>query len=149
MEQNALDGTAYDPTDFLGDLRNGIWAELSESSVTTDAFRRNLQRLYIDLIDTRLNADDVGWNDMRAFLRGQLKTLDSEVASSITRADDDATRFHLEDVRDEIAAILNPEIYRPETNATQLDGFDEAPDPFDRIRCTGVGWTSSSSLSAG
>ena len=131
VEQNALDGTAYDPTYFLGDLRNGIWAELSESSVTTDAFRRNLQRLYIDLIDTRLNADDVGWNDMRAFLRGQLKTLDSEVASSITRADDDATRFHLEDVRDEIAAILNPEIYRPETNATQLDGFDEAPDPFD------------------
>ena len=68
---------------------------------------------------------------MRAFLRGQLKMLDSEVASSITRADDDATRFHLEDVRDEIAAILNPEIYRPETNSTQLDGFNEAPDPFD------------------
>ena len=131
VEQSALDATAYDPTDFLTDLRNGIWTELSAASVSTDPFRRNLQRLYLDLIDNRLNAEEVQWNDMRAFLRGQLKTLDTEVEASISRANDDATRFHLEDVRDEIATILDPEIYRPGINGGSEDGFDEEPDPFD------------------
>ncbi len=131
VEQSALDGAAYNPTDFLADLREGIWAELSDTTVTTDAFRRNLHRLYLDLINTRLNADDVQWNDMQAFLRGQLKTLDSEVEASISRVDGDATRFHLEDVRDEIATILDPEIYRPGLDAGPVDRFDEVPDPFD------------------
>ncbi len=131
VEQSALDDDAYRPTEFLADLREGIWAELSDQAVSTDAFRRNLQRLYLDLIDTRLNSDDAQWNDMRALLRGQLRTLDTAVESSLARAGDDATLFHLQDVRDEIAAILDPEIYRAGLIANQGNGFDEAPDPFD------------------
>ena len=131
VEQSALDDDAYRPTEFLADLREGIWAELSDQAVSTDAFRRNLQRLYLDLIDTRLNSDDAQWNDMRALLRGQLRTLDTAVESSLARARDDDTLFHLQDVRDEIAAILDPEIYRAGLIANQGNGFDEAPDPFD------------------
>ncbi len=131
VEQNALDDSAYKPTEFLTDLREGIWAELSDQAVSTDAFRRNLQRLYLDLIDNRLNRDDAQWNDMRALLRGQLRTLDTAVEASLARAGDDATLFHLQDVRNEIAAILDPEIYRAGLIANQGNGFDEAPDPFD------------------
>ena len=44
-EQRVLEGAAYGPVEFLGDLREGIWAELSDTSVSIDAFRRNLQRV--------------------------------------------------------------------------------------------------------
>src|SRR5262249_55195992 len=45
IEQEAIDGAAsYKPTDFLADVRKGIWSELNSSQVKIDAYRRNLQR---------------------------------------------------------------------------------------------------------
>ena len=127
VEQSALDDTAYGPTQFLGDLRNGIWRELSEESVSTDAFRRNVQRLYLDVIGRRLNSDDAVWNDLRSFLRGQFRTLDTEIQSSIDRAADEATLFHLQDVRDQITELLDPN----SSESSGGEGFNELDDPFN------------------
>ncbi len=138
VEQEALDTNAYTPTRFLGDLRNGVWSELAEESVRTDAFRRNVQRIYLDLLDARLNGNGSVSDDMRAFLRGQLAILDGEVAASVARASDQATRFHLEDVRDHIARILDPKFSRSGAGGggTNTFGIDD-PDPFDPYTING------------
>ncbi len=132
VEQEALDQNAYGPVEFLGDLRNGVWSELAEPSVRMDAFRRNVQRLYLDLIDARLNGNDAVSDDMRAFLRGQLTILDGEVAASVARAADQASRFHLDDVRAHVSRILDPKFSRADDSGDGANGFAfDGPDPFD------------------
>lgn len=122
-EQHALDALTYTPTRFLEDLRRGVWSELFEPTVSTDAFRRNLQRVYLELIEERIDSDDAIWNDMRAFLRGQLRALDGEVQAAMNRIANTDTRYHLEDVRDEIARILDPSRVRREQPQGPPGGF--------------------------
>ena len=108
-EQEAIDGpAAYAPTDFLADLRGGLWRELDEANVRTDAYRRNVQRAYLDLVDDQLAGDASADGDTRPFLRGELRALDRTIATALPRANDRATRLHLEDARDRIAQTLAP-----------------------------------------
>ena len=109
VEQQALDGdVAYAPTDFLADLRGGVWRELDEAEVEIDAYRRNVQRTYLEVIDDRLNGRSPAEDDARPFLRGELRALDRSAATALARVSDRATRLHLEDVQDQIARTLNP-----------------------------------------
>ena len=128
VEQYTIDGeAAYSPDEFLRDLRNGLWAELLTPSVAIDPFRRNVQRTYLAIVDTRLNGRTPVSNDMRAFLRGELRRIDEEIAGIISRAADDMTRYHLEDVRIEIGNILDPAFPRSvrSTNRNASQGFGE------------------------
>ena len=109
IEQEALDGGAvYAPTVFLADLRHGIWRELDQGSVEVDAYRRNLQHLYLSTMDQKLNGPRPVTNDERAFVRGELRSLDAALGVAVTRATGRATRLHLEDARDQIARALDP-----------------------------------------
>jgi hypothetical protein len=114
VEQEAIDGTAaYRPTDFFADLRKGIWSELSAPQVKIDAYRRNLQRSYLDIFDEKLNGRVPVTNDMRAFMRGELGTLKGTLAAALAKARDRATQLHLQDAQDQIAKILDPKLGRP------------------------------------
>ncbi len=109
VEQEAIDGdTAYPATNFLADLRAGLWAELDAPDVRIDAWRRNVQRVYLDLIDGQLNGRQAAGGDARPFLRGELRALDRTIGAAVARVADRATRLHLEDVQDEIARTLDP-----------------------------------------
>ena len=111
VEQQAIDGAvAYAPTDFLADLRGGLWRELAEVDVEIDAYRRNVQRTYLDLIDDRLNGRSPAEDDARPFLRGELRALDRSIAAALAQVSDRATRLHLEDVQDQIAKTLDPSV---------------------------------------
>lgn len=115
-------GDTYSLAEMLGDVRHGIWSELTSGRVRVDPFRRNLQRAFIDQIANRLapapNASlfgiqiflgrRVGSTDARALLRGQLIELDAEIRNALPRAADRETRFHLLDARDQIDRILHP-----------------------------------------
>ena len=76
--------------------------------VEIDAYRRNVQRTYLDLIDDRLNGRSPAEDDARPFLRGELRALDRSIASALAQVSDRPTRLHLEDVQDQIDRILNP-----------------------------------------
>ena len=134
VEQEAIDGdAAYSATDFLAELRAGLWAELDAPAVRIDAWRRNVQRVYLDLIDGQLNGRQPVGGDARPFLRGELRALDRSIGAAVARGADRATRLHLEDVRDEIASTLDPPVLPPATTgARALAGFDGEPphDPF-------------------
>jgi hypothetical protein len=49
------DDDAYSPTEFLGDMRNGLFEEFSNRRPEVDLYRRGLQRLYVDHLANALN----------------------------------------------------------------------------------------------
>ena len=124
VEQQALDGEqAYQPADFLADVRKGVWKELDGPQVKIDAYRRNLQRAYLDLANNKLNAPPqtlpqglpaafaglfMTSGDERPLYRAELRALNASVGTALARATDRATKAHLEGVRDQIAKILDP-----------------------------------------
>ncbi len=133
VEQEAIDGdAAYAATDFLADLRAGLWAEIDSPDVRIDAWRRNVQRAYLELIDGRLNGRQAAGGDVRPFLRGELRAIDRTVGAALERSADRATRLHLEDVRDTIARTLDPPAASAAGGGRALAGLDGAPpdDPF-------------------
>jgi Met-zincin len=115
VEQEAIEGEkAYHPVDFLADIRNGIWSEARGTGIVKiDAYRRNLQRSYLELMNDKLNGRQPVNDDQRPFIRGELRALNADVSRSLARARDRATRMHLEDVKDQIAKILDPKLAPP------------------------------------
>jgi hypothetical protein len=100
--------TAYRPADFMVDVARGIWSELSLRAVQIDAYRRNLQRAYLEVVDDKLNGRQPATTDGRPLARAQLRTIDAQARLALARAVDRTTRAHLQDVRDQIARILDP-----------------------------------------
>ncbi len=109
----------YSVGDMITDLHASVWGELDDRSVLVDVYRRNLQRGFLETVENELSppptrsgvggVQDQSWNsDVRPVLRGELRKIDREAALALPRAADQMTRLHLEDVRAEIARILDP-----------------------------------------
>ncbi|MCL6565019.1 MAG: zinc-dependent metalloprotease [Acidobacteriia bacterium] len=135
VEQEAVDGpTAYRPVDFLADVRRGIWSELDTPAPQIDAYRRNLQRAYLDLVNEKLNGRQPVNDDARALYRGELRALDRALAAAIPKTSDRSTRLHLQDARDQIARILDPKFAAQQPQQPQRssfgDGFETDPEPL-------------------
>jgi len=112
-EQAAIQGDAsYAPVEFLSDVRAGIWSELRSPNRAIDPYRRNTQRIYLDTIDNRLNGGAEPSAEVRALLKGELRSLRAQLVAAIPRAADRASRLHLEDSRDTIDEILDPRAMR-------------------------------------
>jgi hypothetical protein len=111
VEQEAIDGAAaYAPIDFLADVRKGVFSEIyGTTAAPVDAYRRNLQRAYIETLSNRVNGAQAQSDDVRAFFRGELKTLDGDL-SSMRGSTDRATKLHVEDLRQQIARALDPSV---------------------------------------
>ena len=129
VEQETIDGAAaYAPLDFLADVRRGIWSEIYAGGPTAvDAYRRNLQRAYVETLSSRVNGAQAQSDDARAFFRGELKTLDRDLETALGRQLDRATSLHLQDVRTQIARALDPTVQGAAPSArttTELDEFD-------------------------
>jgi hypothetical protein len=121
----AKSGEGYGLTEFLGDVRTGIWRELASGTVTIDPFRRELQRSYLNAAAGKINPAPFvppagfpvqllqqigparGTSDIKAAFRAELRTLDGDLAKAIPRSSG-ITRAHLQDARDQIQKILKP-----------------------------------------
>jgi uncharacterized protein DUF4953/uncharacterized protein DUF5117/uncharacterized protein DUF5118 len=124
VEQEAIDGAAaYRPTDFFEDLRRGLWSELDSPTIRIDAYRRNLQRAYLELLADRLNGRSPVTDDQRPFIRGELRMLNQTIARVLARTMDRETRLHLEDARDQIAKTLDPKFAQPQPAASAASPF--------------------------
>jgi hypothetical protein len=124
VEQEAIDGlAAYTPADFLAAVRHGIWRELDGGTVVIDAYRRQLQRNYLDLVNSKINGGASGLpaglppelaglfafsGDEKGFYRTELRSLNTSIVAALGKSSDRATRAHLESARDEISRILDP-----------------------------------------
>src|SRR4029453_13785781 len=132
VEQEALDGAAaYQAVDFLADVRRGSWSEIyNDPAPVVDAYRRNLQRAYIETLADRVNGRTAAADDVRAFFRGELKTLEADLKGSGAKATDRATRMHIDDVLNQIAHALDPAI-RGTAAGTPGAGPGTGADEFD------------------
>ncbi|WP_417370792.1 zinc-dependent metalloprotease [Gelidibacter japonicus] len=117
-----IDGTAiskdnYSVLEMLQDLRKGIWKELNNNQ-TVDVYRRNLQRAYIDrmafLMTEELkpgrgvSAYNVNQSDVRAFVRGELNTLKTQLNGRKNTVANTETKYHYQDAVKRIELILDP-----------------------------------------
>src|SRR5207342_3384876 len=132
VEQEAIDGdAAYRATDFLADVRKGVWSEVyGDGQVTVDAYRRNLQRTYIETLGDRVNGRAVASDDARAFFRGELRTLTADLKTALSRVTDRPTQLHLEDIQAQIAHPLDPAI-QGTAGAAAAGRVGTAVDEFD------------------
>lgn len=124
IEIDALPNGAdrYTLPTMLTDLRRGIWSEIYAGK-TIDAYRRRLQRVYLEAMAAKINppapnpalaAFGLGGPsvralaDFRGLLRAEMNDLSRELATAAGRTNDRATRAHLEDARDQIRKMLDP-----------------------------------------
>jgi Met-zincin/Domain of unknown function (DUF5117)/Domain of unknown function (DUF5118) len=139
VEQEAIDGAAaYRPTDFLADVRHGIWREIDGPGVIRiDAYRRNLQRSYIDVMASKLNGRIPVTDDYRGLIRMELHDLSVAIGAASARATDRMTRAHLADARDQIAKALDPKFVPPAPVTTTLFpfGVDNSLESFSFADC--------------
>jgi hypothetical protein len=144
VEQEAIDGSSsYGPAGFLADVRKGIWKELEAPQVKIDAYRRDLQHAYLDLINTKLNAAQPGGfggfggfsassPDEKPLYRAELKSLNSAIGAVLAKTQDRETKAHLEAARDQIAKILDPRFAPPANpNGNAFRMFSDQFDPND------------------
>ena len=128
VEAAVIDTGTYTPLQFLTDLRRGVWKELASPGRPIDLFRRNVQRVYLDTIDNRLNGSAAASDEIRALLRGELRVIDRQIAAALSAVTDTATRRHLEDVRESISATLDPRVVRESAAALGLPSVVVAAD---------------------
>ncbi len=125
LENEALNGDeAYTTMDMMTDLRNGLFSEL-KSSRKIDMYRRNLQRAYVERLETLMTKEqralsgrfarfstrtniDVSQSDIRAIVRQELKDLKRTLQSNTGRMSDKISRIHLIDLIERIDLILDP-----------------------------------------
>jgi len=123
VEHAAIDGPgAYTPLQFLTDLRRGVWTELANPVTPVDIYRRNLHRSYLGTVDNRLNGTTEPSDEVRALLRGELRTLDKEIETAMVRVAEEVTKRHYQDARDQIATILDPRAMRERGGAAPAAG---------------------------
>ena len=120
--------TSYTMGNLFTDLRKNIWSELAAGKAV-DTYRRNLQRAYLERMEFLMTQEqtplpaafeeyreffgltsiDASQSDIRAYTRGELKTLQGEVKASLLKyAGNQEMNYHLQDVLQRIENILNP-----------------------------------------
>lgn len=108
VEQEAFHGdAAYSLGEMLDDVGEGVWSEVAAGRAT-DAYRRNLQRAYLDRMGTLMADTAALESDVAPFARGQLVTLRAELERGVSRTNHAATRLHYRDAVARIDKILDP-----------------------------------------
>ncbi|MEO1023827.1 MAG: zinc-dependent metalloprotease [Bacteroidota bacterium] len=116
IEQEAMStGNTYTLLEMVEDVRLGVWSELYAGN-SIDAYRRNLQRVYLDIAETVFTVDqtrgfngvDIKNSDIRPIMRLELKQLEKDIRNKRTNIRDRNSRAHLDDVLERIDHILDP-----------------------------------------
>ena len=103
---------AYSALELMEDLRKGIFSELYTGR-NADAYRRNLQRSYVDIAAGYVKKVKEGGNDavlksdIIALMRGEMERLKKDINRQKNRVNDDLTRYHWNDLVARIDAGLN------------------------------------------
>ncbi len=125
---NRFGANAYGIDEMLEDTRKGVWSELSTKK-PIDSYRRNLQKTYAEKLISDLTAPDItitiigaprGFNlggllpvntkntDVTSVVRGQLRSLQTEINAAIPATTDKMSKYHLQDVAERIKKALDP-----------------------------------------
>ena len=109
INSETVDTDYYSALDMLQDVRKAVF-----SSSKVDIYKRNIQRAYVDRLEflmtetPRRSSYNVEQSDVRALVRGELKTLQSTLRSKRNAASNKVNRYHYEDLLARVDLILNP-----------------------------------------
>ena len=125
VEAEAMHGAdeVYTALDLFEGLRTNVWSELAQGQ-PIDAYRRSLQRGYLDRMHYLLNEEPdmpsdalaeyfdltpvtVEQSDIRPYVRGELRTLEEDIQRALNRTTDRSTELHLQDALSRIESILD------------------------------------------
>ncbi len=104
-EQESMLGNAtYKLSSLFEDTKGMIFSE-TKSKASTDAYRRTLQRLYVDKMIDLVEDEDNGLFDSKALARDNLRSIMS--LSKKAKSSDKLTKAHYSDIKDRIQNIFS------------------------------------------
>ncbi len=106
--QAAHPGRAYTVVQLMQDVQSGVWSELKKPVPTVDLYRRSLQRQYIQLLKTRVAANE--GSELHGISMGMLRDLLHTIDAAMPKVADSETAMHLRDCRMTIDRIVNPKV---------------------------------------
>jgi hypothetical protein len=114
---------AYTVNDLLTDLKQNVFTELG-SKKPIEIYRRNLQKAYVERLNTLINppaatgnansgyaspqAVDTKKSDLLSYLKGHSRELKASVDAAALGMTDKTTKYHLQDLGDRLKNILDP-----------------------------------------
>ena len=115
---------SYTIDEFVNDLKNGIWSELT-SKKKIDGYRRSLQKSYVERMVILLNGSnnsisisfgsgssmigpDPKKSDIVSVVKAHLNALKTEINAATSLIPDNMSRYHLLDMSDRIKKALDP-----------------------------------------
>ena len=101
-EENGEEGVSL--SSMMSAIRMSVWSDLYKSRVNVDAFKRNLQRQYVEFLAAKLKIRD----ELRPIARAQLKRLEADCRTASSKAINSEIKAHLLDVAEVISQYLNP-----------------------------------------
>ncbi|MEP5254171.1 MAG: zinc-dependent metalloprotease [Winogradskyella arenosi] len=117
IDHQALDAKHYSALELLTDVRTGIWSE-TKLGLNVSVFRRNLQRVYLDVMFKLMTEDldpnrtrqyfNVSQSDIRALVRGELQVLKRLLQNGLKQGLNTETKYHYQDGIERINNILDP-----------------------------------------
>jgi len=124
IDAETLHTNYYSALEMLRELRKGLWSEMRLGS-NVSIYRRNLQRSYLDRMAYLMTAEiptnrfnflgfesplvyNVNTSDVRSLVRGELKTLRSQLRNAKARNVNTLTKYHYEDAIARIEQLLEP-----------------------------------------
>lgn len=125
IENNASDKNNYSLNELFEDMQKGIWKEL-DTKKPIDAFRRNLQKVYIERMEEILaqktpvpapggfsgvisaTPTNPLKSDIDSEVKASLRSIHAKIKTAIAVTTDKPTKNHLLDVADRIKSLLDP-----------------------------------------
>ncbi len=119
LMENTVYKVDYNGLDMMNQLQKGIWKEVYAGGRSIDIYRRNLQKAYLERMNTLLNDEpvaggrrgpsvDVNQSDIRSIVRGELVELQQQLGKAKLAGGDQLTVFHLNDCLARIENTLMP-----------------------------------------
>lgn len=138
--QALLGDQAYSVKELVSDVTYGAWSEAFAKAPVIDAYRRNLQRAYLDLADQRLNGSSKTTSELGLIWRASLKGLQSQLLAGAGKSPDAATKGHLLEGVRRIRDILDPKTTTTASGSGAVSFpmfMDEGRNPRELHRCFG------------
>lgn len=117
---------AYTVGTMMRDIQAGLWSELYKPAPVVDLYRRNLQRAYLEVMKTKLQAESPAPGDLRPIATGSLTDLRATIDRAMLKTTDMDTRMHLMDCRTVITRILTPPVVVSQPAAAPVFTFGRA-----------------------
>jgi hypothetical protein len=107
INTQTLKNKSYSALEMIKELRQGIFSEANNTKNVT-VYRRNLQKSFIERMQTLLKDNSTRTSDVPSIVRGELTTLKYLLNNASKRAINTISKYHYKDCVARISTILDP-----------------------------------------